>query len=71
MRNNGTEVWKLSSLRYSVAEVWKEIRPKSEKVNGAGYCGVLKLYLSIQLLFGWQYLIDCQPWTDLFLGVLG
>ena len=33
VRNNGIEVWKLSSLRYSLAEVWREIRPKSEKVT--------------------------------------
>ena len=33
VRNNGTEVWKLSRLKYSVATVWKEIRPKRKKVT--------------------------------------
>ena len=31
--NNGKEVWKLSRIKYLIAEDWKEIRPKSEKVT--------------------------------------
>ena len=30
---DGIEIWPLAGSKFSVAEVWKEIRPKREKVT--------------------------------------
>ena len=67
--NNGEEVWKITDTRFLIVAVWQEIRPKKE-VNGIDYCGVLWLFLDIQLFFEWQSWTDYQPWTDSFLGAL-
>ena len=31
-RHDGREIWKISGGRYKAADVWKEIRPKREKI---------------------------------------
>ena len=30
--NNGVEVWKFPGCRYSIVQVWREIRPNKERV---------------------------------------
>ena len=60
---NGAEVWKFPRSKYSAAEIWKEIRPKQDKVPWARFLWST-MVIPKHTFISWMAILNRLPTMD-------